>query len=178
MEQHNSCEEGGHCQYRTPKSVGCCGWTYRLCCCPCWVLFSCALSQGAAGASMQGLHGGEDGGEMTCFKCGLSPAESKALNEAKSAEMRGVPTGHAPHYFNNSMTLPTTPSPTSSHYPPHSPIPSASAEPEPRSFALRSQVQRSLAPPSPNPSTRRSQEGNPAVAWVEEQRRSQMSEGR
>ncbi|GAA5851079.1 hypothetical protein JCM5353_008954 [Sporobolomyces roseus] len=65
----------------------------NCCCCPCWVLFSCFMSNGTAVASHQGMQGGDDRpNEITCTKCGLNESEASALSEAKRAEAQGLRT--------------------------------------------------------------------------------------
>ncbi|GAA5958445.1 hypothetical protein JCM3765_007879 [Sporobolomyces pararoseus] len=94
----NQCEEGGQHDFRLPDKghSGC----YKCCCCPCWVLFSCFRSNGAAVASHQGMHGGDDRpNEITCTKCGLNQSEASALAEAKLAESQGYRTSKGPNYF-------------------------------------------------------------------------------
>ncbi|SCZ90543.1 BZ3500_MvSof-1268-A1-R1_Chr1-3g02053 [Microbotryum saponariae] len=182
-----SCEEGGSHQFSMPKKRSCCLQTVKLCCCPCWAFMSCAMSngksalnllsctfagvvsraQGAAFTSSVGMHGGsEDGPEMTCLKCGLTKSEARALQ--------------GPGYFSNQgMTIPTTTittqhsrgepefsSPTTS-YPPPSALNRSPERLRTDRLTLPSHEDASSLGTPVTP--QRSQEGNPAVAWVARQ---------
>ncbi|KDE05438.1 hypothetical protein MVLG_04233 [Microbotryum lychnidis-dioicae p1A1 Lamole] len=187
-----SCEEGGSHQFSMPKKRSCC---FKLCCCPCWAFMSCAMSNGAAFTSSLGMHGGnEDGPEMTCLKCGLTRSEAGALQMMKDAEKRGLRSRRvfsSPHkgpgYFSNhGLIIPTT-TITTQHsrgepefsYPTTSyPPPSAlNRSPE------RLRTDRLDLPSHDHASSlgtpvtsQRSQEGNPAVAWVARQQAYQVQQ--
>ncbi|KDE05439.1 hypothetical protein, variant [Microbotryum lychnidis-dioicae p1A1 Lamole] len=180
-----SCEEGGSHQFSMPKKRSCC---FKLCCCPCWAFMSCAMSNGAAFTSSLGMHGGnEDGPEMTCLKCGLTRSEAGALQMMKDAEKRGLRSSKGPGYFSNhGLIIPTT-TITTQHsrgepefsYPTTSyPPPSAlNRSPE------RLRTDRLDLPSHDHASSlgtpvtsQRSQEGNPAVAWVARQQAYQVQQ--
>ncbi|SCV68542.1 BQ2448_663 [Microbotryum intermedium] len=195
----SSCEEGGSHQFTMPKKRSCC---FKLCCCPCWAFMSCAMSNGqslqvaflehlnddpgstvsthgAAFISQVGMHGGNEiDPEMTCLKCGLSRSETEALQAMKDAEKRGFRSSKGPGYFtnkgmsisepittNHSRTTTEFPSPTTTYPPPSAPNRSRDR------LALPCHDDSYLGTPV---APQRSQEGNPAIAWVASQQAFQI----
>ncbi|GAA6035172.1 hypothetical protein JCM8097_006402 [Rhodosporidiobolus ruineniae] len=170
---YDACDEGGQHQYTLPDKGSSTFW--KCLCCPCWAIFTCAASEGAAAVSPVGMLGGsgDKSDEPTCVKCGLNQSESAAIAAAKEAEANGMRTSKGPGYFTaQTMSI------NQSAYPP-SPLPFSSAQPSPsptpnrKPFPVPSPIPGSPAPPyySAPPKEVEMREGqpNPVQMWVNAQ---------